>query len=172
MSWFRSKRKIATEAATQSLRPLIGLAQMSGGMSLWMWRDPYLLGYMTYTASFYAKAETNGKASHTDIGFALMDAFSNVSNINGQSITETSVVMAEAKNEDYQAGSSDAMTVAMYSAGIIDNNVDDPLIRLGKAHADAMGGMMGPDYNAAVVGGMIHGSFVERVKEMRKDENA
>jgi hypothetical protein len=170
VSWFRSKRKVATEAATLSLRPLIAVAQMSGGMSQEMWRDPYLLGFMYFTASFYGKAETNGKVGPADLGFALMDAFTNASNMNGKAIVGVGLDFADSKNPDFTKGMHDAMTTAYFAAGVISEDDPDQLVQSSVGLGRAMSGLpFEGGVQSAISGAMIQNSFLRRVKEMRAD---
>ncbi len=171
MSWFRSKRKVAAEAATQALRPLIALAGMSGGMSHWMWQDPYLLGFMNFTASFYAKAETNGKVGAEDLGNAIFEAFGNVSNMDGKAIAMRGVEFAEGRDPDFSDGMHDAMTIAYFSAGLIGPDDPEPLVQMSVAQGRAMLGMpMGGDERSSISGAMMHNSFLRRVKEIRGED--
>ena len=173
MSWFRSKRKVATEAATQALRPLMALVGMSGGMSNWMWHDPYLLGFMNFTASFYAKAETNGKVGPEDLGNAIFEAFTNVSNMDGKAIAMRAVGFAEGRDPEFEQGMHDAMTTALYSVGMLDVNDPEPLVQSSAALGRAMLTMpMAGDERGSISGAMMQNSFIRRVKELRKEENA
>ena len=173
VSWFRSKRKAATDAATQSLRPLIAMAQMRGGMSFFMWRDPYLLGYMNATATFSAKCGTNEKASPEEIGFAVVDAFSNVSNMNGFEIAKKVLSLGLSQDSEYKKGTDDAISTALYALGMLNEEDNHPLVIRSIPMVVSSAGML-PDYDerSAVAGAMIQASFVERIDELRSADLA
>ena len=151
----------------------MALANMAGGMSFWMWKDPYLLGYLNFTGSFFAKAETNGKAKPEDIGFAMMDAFSAVSNMNGAEIARYGVELAESRDPDFESGMQDAMTVALYTVGLLRDEDSDPLVAkcmgLGTASMDIL---PGGDMRSAVSGAMMQMTFVKQVRSLKAEEHA
>ncbi len=170
MSWLRSKRSVATEAATAAMRPLLSLAQMNGGMSFSMWQDPYLLGYLSFVASFFAKAETKNKIKPEDLGYALQSAFASVSNMNGIEICKRAVELAESGDEEFQRGSYDATTVTLYSVNLLKDEEADPLVQECNG-AELLTRGMFPDQTdrSAVSGEMMLRTFINRVKQLRRD---
>ena len=171
--FFRSKRKIAAQAAVTALRPMVALAQQAGGMSLAMWRDPYLLGYMGFVASFFGGAETKGKATPEAMGFALQDAFSIVSNMNGKSIVRQYTELALHEDVDFESGADDAAAVTFYSLGILKNEADHPLVVKCGAKAELFKKIMEVDeVRPAMSAALMQETFIARVKTMQGTPNA
>jgi hypothetical protein len=170
---FASKRRKATDAATAGLRPLIALAQSSGGMSLFMYQDPYVLGFLYTTAGLFARAETNEKASHADIGFAITDSFSNVSNHNGKALAELSAAYFEKANELTLKANEDAMVYFYYTFEIMQHEDEHPLIQSAKesAHFYVNSGLSS-DYRSAVGAALLEETFLGRIHALRKKPDA
>lgn len=163
-----TRRKKAVEAAVAALRPVIATAQMSGGMSTSIYYDPYVVGYLSFLASFFAKAETNNKASSTDVGIAMQTAFTNVCNVNGEEMAKYAVELIERNDEGYFQGSNDASVACFYNAGLINESSDIELVREAVKFADAMGGsMLGGSREAAIGGALMQLSFNERLRALR-----
>jgi hypothetical protein len=171
--FFRSKRKMATEAAVAALRPLIALAQRVGGMSTEMWRDPYLLGYLGFVASFFAKSETQGKAKSEDMGFALQEAFTTVSNMSGSAIVRAYIELAELGDPDFERGADEAAAIVFYTTGILKNEAANPLVLEAQRLAEALSKeMLGGDMRSAISAAMTQRTFVSRVKILHGGDDA
>jgi hypothetical protein len=171
--FFRSKRKVAAVSAIAAMRPLIALAQQAGGMSIDMWRDPYLLGYLSFVSSFFAKNEVGSKVKPMDLGFALQEAFSTVSNMNGAAISLESIELSENRDPEFERGMNDAITVTFHSLGLLRDEETNPLVLscrpMGESYAKAM---MSADVRSSVSGVMMQETFLKRVKEFHGVTNA
>ncbi len=138
-------------------------------MSFAMWRDPYLLGFMNFTANFFIKIETGQNIKPIDTGFAMTDAFTTVSNMNGRMILEVAVNLAEARDPFYMAGMYDATTVTLYSVGLLKDEDQDPLVIESTKDAEFFGSILpDTDFRSSVAGAMIEKTFINRVKEMQR----
>ncbi|WP_438731453.1 hypothetical protein ACR9YC_06535 [Parasphingorhabdus sp. DH2-15] len=163
---------MATQAAKAALRPLLAIAQMKGGMSYWMWQDPYLLGFMNFTASFYAKAETNNKIDAAGLGYALIEAFENASNMNGTAIAEKMTGFMDQKDPNFLRSMQDATTIALYNAGSITDEDIDPLVVEANKGAEIIMNNFGGDRLSAVSANMIQLTYAWPLREIRKEEHA
>jgi hypothetical protein len=166
--FFGRKRRKVTDGAVAAMRPLIALAQQAGGMSLEMWHDPYLMGYLSFTASFFGRNEVQGKMSPVDLGLALQDAFSIVSNMNGAMLVKQNVEFHDTQNPSFQKGLDDAATVTFYTIGQLNNESSNPLVlecaEIGAAYANAMGDS---DVRTSIASAMMQATFIKQIKTLR-----
>ena len=170
MMFFGRKRRKATDAAVAAMRPLIALTQLTGGMSTTMWQDPYLMGYLGFVASFFAKNEVSGNLKPEDLGFAMQDAFSTVSNMNGLAIMASNAELSENRNTAFAKGLDDAATVTFYSLGVLKDEALNPLVleclEIGEAYSNAMSSQ---DLRTSIAGCMMQSTFLNRVKALQDD---
>jgi hypothetical protein len=136
-------------------------------MSVAMWRDPYLLGFMNFTASFFARAETKGSAKPEEMGFGLQDAFTTVSNMNGVEIIREVVGLSESGDPEFVRGLDDAAAVAYYNLGLLKDEEAHPLVLQCTPLAKSMIGSLGGDMRSNIGGAMMQATFGERVRALR-----
>ena len=164
--FFVSKRKKGTEAATAALRPLIANAQQSGGVSSAFFESPYILGFMQLTAAFFAKAATSNRISATDLGFALQDAFSNVSNRNGVELLRRAVQLAEQNDPECARGGDDAAAIIFYNQRMLRDEDQNPLVIKASKSVEAQSSSLGEmgDRRAMICAVMMELTYLREIK--------
>lgn len=134
---FGTDRKTATRAAVEALRPIIGSIQHTHGLPARFWTDPYVLGFMQFTIGWHAKLATNGKITGSELGLALADSLTALSNMNGPEIVRR--ISPLQNDPDFNRGADDAATVTFYTYGKLKNEQDNPLVQRATEVVDKQG---------------------------------
>jgi hypothetical protein len=130
-----SMRTKAKEAAVQSIRPILATLQTVGpGIPAGFWNDPYILGYLSFVKAFFVNQATMGKASAADRGFATADAFTELSNMNGQMIASHAADLIYAKDAQFNRGGDDASVAIYYDARVLKDEHKHPQIVRASQH--------------------------------------
>jgi len=167
--FFGSKRKKATLGAEAGLRPIIAVAQVKGGLSSFSYSDPYILGYLTHIAIFFAKYECRGKYRPEDLGFAIQDSFSAVLNLDGKHLAEQATSMMVDRHPDFTQGGEDASVYCLFATGQLTGHENIPLLKEARSISGGLSAQMfGVDEATDIGGNLMHLSFLKRVEELRK----
>ena len=127
---FGSRRRKATNAAINALRPLVGSIQHSRGLPSHFWVDPYVLGFFHFMIGHRAKLATNGRIGGEDLGQSLVDTLTALSNMNGASIARRSTELALSKNDAlFERGADDAAAMCFYEMKILKDETTHPLVQ-------------------------------------------
>jgi hypothetical protein len=161
---FGGKKRAATRAAVDALRPLIGTIQHVHGVPARFWLDPYVLGFTQFAIGFFAKMATGGKIAGADLGIVLADAYSALSNQNGVAIGKQATVFATGNHADFNKGADDAAAVYLYQLGRLREEHNNELVQRASAIVK-QGAMGGGDTRSQIVAAMVLISFVAAVKE-------
>jgi hypothetical protein len=165
---FGRTRKRAREAAIAALRPLISTNQISGGMSTMMYFDPYVLGYLSTTASLVIKLELQGKASTLDLGLAIEEAFTQVCNVNGSEATRRIVELAGLNDSEYLRGADEASIGVLYAYQALRDEMNNSIVREAEESARAIGSSyVGGDQRSLVGGAIMMNTFHRHVSNLR-----
>jgi hypothetical protein len=73
-----------------------------------MWHDPYILGFTHRSIEECADFANGFKATPKDLGFALIDTYAAITNMNGKTIAQNANDLAVAKNPEYERGAQNA----------------------------------------------------------------
>ena len=165
---FGRTRKRAHDVAIAALRPLISVNQMTGGLSTMMYFDPYVLGYLTTTVSLAIKLELKGKASQTDVGLAIQDAFTEVCNVNGAEATIQVMDLVASNDPEYARGSDEASVALFYAYQVLKNEAEEPIVIEAEQLVHKTGGsILGGTHRDAVGGSIILNTFHRHIGKLR-----
>src|SRR3954469_9800044 len=98
---FNSRRKVATAAAIDAIRPLIANIQHSQGLPPGFWTTPYVLGFFTFTAGHHIKLATGGSIKDAELPKTICDVLTTVSNLNGQALGQRTIQMPHNDEFDF-----------------------------------------------------------------------
>ena len=110
---FGWRRKRATKFAIDSLRPFVGTIQLHG-MPPGFWLDPYILGFFHFMISHRLKLATLSGLAGEEMGFALTETFTAISNMNGIAIANRGLELLTARDPEYYRGADDASAISYY----------------------------------------------------------
>lgn len=160
---FGGRRKKATKYTVASIRPLISTIQHLQGLPPFFWEDEFVLGFVSFTIRFRSDELTGGRLSTEDKGFVLIDAFTELSNMNGTSIARnvTNLATQDPKSPDFERGADYASYCCLASAGKMSEQ-GMPYFEQAKEMAAAQGEAHNP---SAVVGSMIFLLWNETLRE-------
>jgi hypothetical protein len=138
---FESTRTKATKGAIEALRPMIGMLQVIGGPGTpaGMWHDSYILGFTHTTIGAWAHFMTGGKARGEDLGFAMVNAYTAVSNMNGSAIATRATELALSKDPEFQRGVGNATVFFLHGQDNLKNEDEYPVVMEARAGAAMFG---------------------------------
>ncbi|MFC5354514.1 hypothetical protein [Azospirillum himalayense] len=136
---FGIKRRAATKATVENIRPLVGLIQYTYGLPAGFWQDEYVIGFFGFTIGFNLKAAANGRLSDEDIGFGLSEVFTQLSNINGAEIARHYTHLAFHKSDDFKSGAENAALMCFFTYGILKDEDNYSSVREAKTFARRAG---------------------------------
>ncbi|MDB5602138.1 MAG: hypothetical protein JWN71_4182 [Xanthobacteraceae bacterium] len=125
---FGIARRRATSAAVDALRPLIGTIQHTYGTAPHFWSDPYIVGFFYFMIGHRAKLATQGKITGIELGTALADTFTALSNMNGVAISRRAVELLNANDPDFNRAADDAAAICYYELGNLKDAASHPLV--------------------------------------------
>ncbi|WP_395016082.1 hypothetical protein [Dongia sp.] len=125
---FGSARRKATKAATEAVRPLIKLLEITDGLPAGFWEDPYVLGYINGCIGLFAKLVTRGAVKGADMGYVMMDVLSDVSGRNGQEIVRNVIRLQQSKDAEYMRGIANADKCISVTYGLTDYDQDPDVV--------------------------------------------
>lgn len=122
---FGFARRKAINWAVQNIRPMIAGHQHLHGLPAGFWADEYVLGFVgTLIVVLIHEAAPN--LSKLDNGYAIMDAFQQLSNMNGTEVARRHQDLWDAKSEAYMRGHNNASTLALYMSSNLKNEDGNP----------------------------------------------
>ena len=139
---FGWRRKRATKFAIDSLRPFVGTIQLQG-MPPGFWLDPYILGFFHFMISHRLKLATLSGLAGEEMGFALTETFTAISNMNGIAIANRGLELLTARDPEYYRGADDASAISYYLLRVLKNEAEHPLVQTATGLACAAGKTMG-----------------------------
>ncbi|EIG55844.1 hypothetical protein [Bradyrhizobium sp. WSM1253] len=162
---FNSRRKVATIAAVEAIRPLIASIQHSQGLSPGFWTTPYILGFLTFTAGHHAKLATRGSIKTEELGAAMGDILTSVSNLNGRALVARTVEMSSNDDVDFNRGADDAAAICFYTMRILKNEAEHPLVTMASkvAQRSTDAGNTEPERRAYIASMMMMLSLMSEV---------
>jgi hypothetical protein len=131
---FGWQRKRAVATIVDILRPIVGTIQHHG-LPAHFWSQPYVLGFFQFMIGHYAKIETRGRITGSDLGVLLAEVFTALSNMNGVAIAQLSTELAD--DPEFNRAADDAAAVCFYQMRILKDEAHHPLVQTATALAFA-----------------------------------
>ena len=127
---FGSGKRKAVSTATQNLVPLVGIFQQYFGIPVGFWQSPFVLGFFWYLIGGYLKLSSQGRLSSSEMGYALVEVFANLSNINGDQLARrcAAFVYADVKDEGFEKGVANATPIWVYMIDALKDEDNHPEI--------------------------------------------
>jgi hypothetical protein len=161
---FFSKRKKATQTALEAIRPMLSVLFHFRDEPDGFWSDPFVLGYVSALASFFAKASTNGKIETTDLGHVLSDVLSELSRESPNVLVPRYLGYVNSENADFLKGMDNALKTVSFTYGRLPNEETDNDVQMAKEIAK--GNSFGRPVAREDVGGSLQ--FLLFNNEVRK----
>ena len=164
MFGFGSQRKKATKLAIEAVRPTIGIVQNTYGIPPGFWRDPYILGFLFVLVRSFVKAAPGQKISDVELGGAVIDVLTALSNMNGEAISRVMVALFDGGDPEFKRGMEDARAVFLYTFKQHRNEAGDTLVLAATSLVD--GGLTdGGDRRSNIASAMVQLSYMREVRE-------
>jgi hypothetical protein len=103
------------------------------------WSEPYIVGFFQLMISHHLKLATGGRLAGEDMGLALTDVFTALSNMNGVAIVRRGLELATANDSDFNRAADDAAAICYYQMRVLKNETDHPLVKVATRMAIASG---------------------------------
>ena len=102
-----------------------------------------------------------------DLGFAIADTFTALSNQNGAEISRFITELAVSDDVDFNKGADDAARIQFYRMGILKDEAGSELVQKARAFAARMEGSlpMGGDERSRVAAAMVELTFMAELRE-------
>jgi hypothetical protein len=121
MFGFGSKRQKVLGVTVDNIRPILGTLQYNKGIPADFWDNDFVVGFIGFLIGFHAQLASGGALSQTDKGQILLDAFTQLSNLNGHSLGRRFTTLALNETPDFKIGGDNAAMIAFYSIGKLKN---------------------------------------------------
>ena len=89
--------------------------------------------------SHHLKLATGGRFAGEDMGLALTEVFTTLSNMNGVAIARRGLELATANDSHFNRAADDAMAICYYQMRVLKNEPDHPLVQVATRMALAAG---------------------------------
>ena len=122
---FGGKRRRAAKAAVEACSPLIAIAKIREIPNKF-WSDPYILGFLGLTITFFAQHVSKNKLKGEDLGFVIINTFRIISEKDGAEIAELMLAYELDKNTAFFEGrvAADKCIAMAYGLDDYDNDPD------------------------------------------------
>jgi hypothetical protein len=151
---------------------MMGVLQLPGwpGVPAGMWFDPYILGFTHGSIGAWAQVATGFKAKNADLGFALVDTHTAISNMNGQAVAKAANDFAIDKHPDFECGTQNATAYFLYCDGKLQDGDDkNHILRKATQSAKAVGKAGDKNTITALILTDIWNDEVRRVAERYRE---
>jgi hypothetical protein len=142
MDLFGTKRKRATQAAVDALRPMIAILQHHHGLPARFWTDEFVLGYAASIIGLASRMVVPD-LSTTDKGEVLANTLTAVSNQNGVELRRRFVDLSISPTPSFNKGIDNGMTSFLFVTGRLKDPDKNPDVIEARAMAGDHKGMVG-----------------------------
>ena len=137
MDFFGTKKRRATQAAVDYVRPLIGTIQHIHGLPARFWMDDFVLGFIGFMIAITAKMAVSN-LSMIEGNRVFCDAFTALSNQNGEAIASRAMELYKNPTPDFSRGHENATTIFLYFQGALPDEDSNPDAQAAKENAFAI----------------------------------
>lgn len=145
MDLFGTKRKRATQAAVDALRPMIAILQHHHGLPPRFWTDDFVIGYAASIIGLASRMAVPD-LSTTDKGEVLANALTAVSNQNGIELRRRFIGLGSSPTPAFNKGVDNGMTSFLFVMGRLKDPDRNPDVIAARAmagdHKDMVGTML------------------------------
>lgn len=115
--FFNSKKKIAINAISENVRPLLTLYQHHHGLPSNFWSNEYVIGFFHGMMSIHIKRATASKLNGNDFDFTLIKGYENISGRDGAALWKIGANLSVSRNSEFLAGFDRALMIVLLHDG-------------------------------------------------------
>jgi hypothetical protein len=147
----------ATSLVTQAIQQMLAPFNISGGLPIGFWRDPYVIGYLQSTIGMLAKLASEGTLAGEKIGQVNLNVFNNLVPGQGLQVLRMANEFYTEKNLDYLDGmdKGSMAVLVIYGSRDFDTHVDVEKARMMAEQTMMDLGQQTAPAGAAEVGSML-----------------